>query len=204
MPQPSNLILASASPRRARLLAEAGYAFRVIAPGSDETHRPGESPGAYVRRNAGEKAAWVRERFPACREAVLLAADTVVVGRAGLLEKPDGPAGAVAMLRSLSGHAHEVITGVCLLGPERLGPAPVVFAESTRVVFRALTDEEIEAYVQTGEPLDKAGAYAIQGGAAAMVDHIEGSWSNVVGLPMEAVRRALAARGVQPVRPPRA
>lgn len=194
MPNRPLLILASSSPRRRRLLTEAGLLFRVVVPETEETHRPGETPEAYVLRNAREKAMWAA-RQPREEEAVVLGADTVVVQDGQILEKPDDEAHARHMLRRLSGRAHLVVTGVCLLRCGGTVPAEISFAESTNVKFRALTGEEIDGYVASGEPADKAGAYAIQGGAAGMVDHIEGSYSNVVGLPVESVMSALKRLG---------
>ena len=193
------LILASSSPRRRELLSGAGLVFRVVAPEVEETLRPGESPTAYVLRNAREKAVWVA-RGTGAREAVILGADTVVVENEHLLEKPADDDHARRMLRHLSGRAHDVITGVCLLDMGGTTPAELSFAETTRVFFRDLTEEEIDRYVRGGEPADKAGAYAIQGGAAGMVERIEGSYTNVVGLPMEAVLTALERFGVAPTR----
>jgi septum formation protein len=183
------LILASASPRRRELLGGLGLAFEVIVAGIDERPWPGEAPASYTLRNASEKAHEVRGRLPPGEELRVLAADTIVVQDGHILEKPEDAAHAAAMLRRLSGRPHEVITGVCLVetrgGVWREDGEAVV----TRVVFRALTEEEIAAYVATGEPMDKAGAYAIQGGAGRFVDHVEGSYTNVVGLPVETVKR---------------
>lgn len=169
------LILASGSPRRAELLRSAGLAFEVIVPDIDEAPRPGEAPDAFVCRTAREKA----ESVPSA-DAVILAADTAVVDGDRILGKPADAQEAAAMLRSISGRTHEVMTGVCLRFPERT----VCFHIETRVTFRKLSEKEIENYVASGEPMDKAGAYAIQGGAAKMVRRVEGSYSNVVGLPL--------------------
>ena len=169
------LILASSSPRRAALLRGAGLDFEIIVPDIDETPRPDEAADRFVCRTAREKA----ETIPA-GEAVILAADTAVVDSKRILGKPADAAEAAAMLRSLSGCTHEVMTGVCLRFPKRT----VCFHVETRVTFRDLTEKEISDYVAGGEPMDKAGAYAIQGGAAKMVRRVEGSYSNVVGLPL--------------------
>lgn len=169
------LILASGSPRRAELLRSAGLDFEIIVPDIDEAARPGEAPDAFVCRTAREKA----ESIPAS-DAIILAADTAVVDGEQILGKPSDAKDAAGMLRSLSGRTHEVMTGVCLRYPEQT----VCFHIETRVTFRELSDQEIADYVASGEPMDKAGAYAIQGGAAKMVRRVEGSYSNVVGLPL--------------------
>ena len=183
------LILASASPRRAELLATAGIPFEVHAASVDETPRAGEPALDYVRRVARDKAAVVAHaRGP----AAVLAADTVVVAGARLLGKPAGAAEAVEMLRLLSGAVHLVHTAVVL----RVDGREVAETATSRVRFIELSDEEIRWYVGTGEPDGKAGAYAIQGRGSRFVDWIEGSWSNVVGLPVATVYRLLKAEGV--------
>jgi len=169
------LILASSSPRRAELLRQAGLDFEIIVPQIDEAPLPGEAPDAFVCRTAREKA----ESLPA-NSAVILAADTAVVDRVRILGKPVDSEDAKEMLRSLSGRTHEVMTGVCIRFPKKT----VCFHVETRVTFRALSEKEITDYVASGEPMDKAGSYAIQGGAAKMVRRVEGSYSNVVGLPL--------------------
>lgn len=178
------IILASGSPRRAELLRGAGIAFDVLVPNIDETPRPGEPPDAFVTRTAREKAESI-----SAADAIVLAADTAVVDETTLLGKPADSDEAVAMLRALSGRTHRVLTGVCLRTPERTDS----FCVQTEVTFRALSDREIVAYVQTQEPMDKAGAYAIQGGAAKMIRSICGSYSNVVGLPLCEVIEKLEA-----------
>jgi septum formation protein len=186
------LVLASASPRRAELLREAGLAFHVLPVEVDESPRPGESARQMVRRLAEEKARLAAARI-ACADAgspaLILAADTTVVLDGEILGKPGSADDARRMLRRLSGRTHEVITGVALLHmPDgRLR----VEDETTQVTFAPLGDTDIEAYVSSGEPMDKAGAYAIQGGAARFVTGVEGSYSNVVGLPVELVKRLL-------------
>jgi septum formation protein len=176
------LILASGSPRRAELLRQAGLDFEIVVPQIDERPLPGEAPDEFVCRTAREKA----ESIPA-NGTVILAADTAVVDGTRILGKPSDVTDAVAMLRSLSGHTHEVMTGVCIRFPDRTA----CFHIETRVTFRSLSESEIDTYVASGEPMDKAGAYAIQGGAAKMVRRIEGSYSNVVGLPLCEVIEAL-------------
>jgi len=178
------LILASASPRRAELLRAAGYEFDVVAADVDESIRDGESPSRYVRRLAADKSAAVSS---ADRTCAILGADTTVVVDDEILAKPRDAADAAAMLRRLSGRRHDVLTGVSL----RHGAYEVGRVERTGVYVAALTDEEIAWYVATGEGRDKAGAYAIQGFASRFIPRIEGSYSNVVGLPVACVRELL-------------
>jgi len=182
------LILASSSPRRVEVLRNAGFDFEVIPSRVDESARPGESPVALAERLAREKAEDVAARLAPQNNAVVLGADTVVVGDDGaLLGKPQSPADAVAMLEKLSGRPHDVITGVALVAP---GGGRVSLAhERTRVFVRVLSRGEIESYVASGEPLDKAGAYAIQGRAGRFVTRIEGCYFNVMGLPLALVDR---------------
>lgn len=178
------LVLASASPRRREILAAAGIPYTVRrAPVSEERHR-GEPPEEFVRRLAWAKATAVELE---AADEIILAADTEVVIDGLTLGKPADPADASRMLALLSGREHEVITGVCL----RHAAGAVVDLERTRVRFVSLTAEEIAAYVATGEPLDKAGAYAIQGRACRFIDRIEGCYFNVVGLPVALVYRHL-------------
>jgi septum formation protein len=196
------IILASASPRRKELLARLGLAFRVVESGLDEAPWPGEKPASYALRNALDKARAVAARevpssdtptppYPDTPIRIILSADTIVVLGDRILEKPRDAADARAMLRDLSGREHEVVTGVCLLAEGReIG----VVSRST-VRFRDLADAEIAAYVATGEPMDKAGAYAIQGGAAPFVAATRGSYTNIVGLPMEDLERLLKMLG---------
>ncbi len=180
------LILASASPRRAELLRNAAINFAVEAAHVAEQPFPNEAPLEYAQRLAHDKAHAV---FAGHRDSAVLGADTVVVIDEHLLEKPIDDDDAARMLRLLSGRTHQVITGVCLLAPafERTE------AEITQVVFSPLSDDEIAQYVQTGEPMDKAGAYAIQGIASRWVERIEGCYFNVVGLPLPRVYRMLKA-----------
>ena len=181
------LVLASQSPRRREILRQAGLDFEVRIPGVEERQIPGEAPGAYVLRLAVEKA---RAVAGAPAEFVL-AADTTVVCDEHVLEKPHSVEDAARMLRLLSGREHAVLTGVCLLhdGIERAA------AESTRVIFSELSAAEIEAYAASGEPLDKAGGYAIQGLASKFIPRIEGCYFNVVGLPISLVYRLLREAG---------
>lgn len=178
-----HLVLASQSPRRRELLTQAGINFTVRVREVDETARPGESPEALVRRLAEEKAEAAWEG----RDEVVLAADTLVVIDSMILGKPRNAADAADMLERLSGREHTVITGICL----RHASGSIVDSESTTVRFAPMTSEEIAAYVSSGEPMDKAGAYAIQGLASKFVERIDGCYFNVVGLPLTLVYRHL-------------
>ena len=181
------IILASASPRRRELLAQLGIPFTVRVSGIEERPWPGERPASYALRNAADKARAVAAGLPPGANATIISADTIVVLGDEILEKPADAADAARMLRRLSGRGHEVITGLVVLAPGRERGLAV----RTEVVFRPLSDDDIEAYVATGEPMDKAGAYAIQGGAAGFVTATNGSYTNVVGLPVEELRRLL-------------
>jgi septum formation protein len=183
------LVLASASPRRQELLRNAGFSFAVQPADIDETPLPGEPPRECAERLAREKALAV---WNLRRQGLVLGADTIVVVDGAILGKPADADAAVRMLRMLSGRVHEVITGVCLAGP---GAGEVKStSETTLVTMRELSEEEICAYVATGEPMDKAGAYAIQGMASRWIPRIEGDYSNVVGLPVALVYRMLSER----------
>jgi septum formation protein len=185
MPQ---LILASRSPRRRELLAGLGIPLEVRPAETDESVRAGERPEEYVARVAREKARAVSGQ-------VVLAADTAVVVGQEILGKPRDDADAARMLRALSGTAHRVLTAVCV---RRGAPPPACEREvtvSTEVRFRPLTDEQIAWYVATGEPLDKAGAYALQGLGGALVESVVGSVSGVVGLPLAETLALLAEVG---------
>jgi nucleoside triphosphate pyrophosphatase len=175
------LVLASKSPRRQQILRDAGIPFVVRPADVPEELRPGESAMDYVRRLAEEKAFAV----PMDSGEIVLGADTVVVVDDEVLEKPLDSGDAVRMLRLLSGRQHEVITGICLRSESR----KIVDTATTRVRFVILSDEELHAYVASGEPMDKAGAYAIQGLASKFIDRIEGDYFNVVGLPVALVYR---------------
>jgi septum formation protein len=177
------LVLASASPRRADLLRSAGIPFLCRPAEVSEIRLEGEPPVNYVRRLAAAKA----DAIHAEMDQIVLGADTTVVIDGQVLEKPHDAADARRMLRLLSGRVHEVITGVCLRAQARR----LVDSESTRVRFVPLDDAEIESYVASGEPFDKAGAYAIQGRASRFVDRVEGCYFNVVGLPVALVWRRL-------------
>ena len=197
------LILASASPRRRELLAQAGFTFQVHPAQIPEDPRPNEDPIAYVARLAREKAQTVFAQLAARPEVAsdlaVLGADTTVTLDDQILGKPSDPADAARILRLLSGRTHHVITGVALV----TAASTVEAAEVTAVRFLTLSDEEIAAYVATGEPMDKAGAYAIQGRAIRWIPRIEGCYSNVVGLPVALFatllesHQPLAASGAQ-------
>jgi len=177
------LVLASRSPRRAELLAAAGFEFTVRAADVDETPLDGEAPRDYVLRIAKEKARAV----PASDDEIVLAADTTVVLGHEIMGKPIDAAEAARMLRALAGQRHEVITAICL----RRGNEVETDMASTSVWFAPLSDTEIADYVASGEPMDKAGAYGIQGLASKFIDRIDGSYSNVVGLPVALTYRRL-------------
>jgi nucleoside triphosphate pyrophosphatase len=196
------LILASASPRRAELLAAAGFSFEILAVDIDEQPQPGERPAAYVRRLAEEKSMRGLQLMQGARGSAgaaffILGADTAVVIDGEILGKPENEEEARSMLRRLSGRRHEVLTGVSLRyfdrssagRPEALGSSEVGCVETTAVFFAPIGDTELEWYVQSREGLDKAGSYAIQGLASRFVQRIDGSHSNVVGLPVAVVHQ---------------
>jgi septum formation protein len=183
------LILASSSPRRQELLREAGIAFECYPAHIAEERRPGEAPVAYACRLAREKAEAVAQRFPGRQ---VLGADTIVVVDDQVLEKPRDPDDAARMLRLLSGRGHQVTTAVSLISPSG---GSGTRSSTTDVYFREITNEEILSYVRSGEPMDKAGAYAIQGGAGPWVQRIQGEYSTVVGLPLPLVTELLRAAG---------
>jgi septum formation protein len=181
-------ILASASPRRRELLTQAGFTFEVRAAHVNEDPRPDEDPIAYVVRLAREKAEAVYAELHD-PEILVLGADTTVTLDRHILAKPEDPADACRMLRMLSGRTHRVITGVAIA----FASGTEVAAEVTGVQFLTVTEDEIAAYVATGEPMDKAGAYGIQGSAAKWIPRIEGCYFNVVGLPLALVSTMLKA-----------
>jgi septum formation protein len=180
------LVLASASPRRRDLLSRAGLAFDVQPTDVDETPRPGEAAEPLALRLAEDKAAAI-----VAPGAIVLAADTIVVRDAVALGKPRDEAEAAAMLRSLSGRRHEVITAFAAVR----GESRIVRPVRTEVVFRDLSEDVIARYVATGEPMDKAGSYGIQGIGAMLVERVSGSYTNVVGLPLVEVLDAIAQLG---------
>jgi septum formation protein len=187
------VILASASPRRRQLLTAAGVSFDVIESLVPERHDPGEPPRDYALRMARDKAIAVSSRFP---DATVIGADTIVVCEAQILEKPADADDARRMLTMLSARTHTVVTAFALACAGKiLESSPV----ESRVTFRKLADAEIDAYIATDEPFDKAGAYGIQGVGGGFIAHVEGSRDNVMGLPTEHVVAALARYGVKPV-----
>jgi len=190
------LVLASASPRRAELLQAAGFVFEVLGVDLDEHVRDGEAAGDYVQRLANEKAARAQTLIrPAPgasgvsrMEPVILAADTAVVIEGDILGKPEDDDDATAMLRRLSGRRHQVMTGVCI----RAGRRELHRVDVTAVAFGVMSAEDIAWYVRSGEGRDKAGGYGIQGMAARFIPRIEGSYSNVVGLPIATVHELIS------------
>jgi len=184
-----DIVLASASPRRQELLRQVGVQFRVIPSNVDERVEAPMTPGDMVEHLALSKALDVAVRVPA---ALVLGADTIVVVDDEILNKPAHRADAISMLERLSGRTHQVMTGVALVGPDRR----LVGHEVTSVRFRPLSAGEIERYVDSGEPMDKAGAYGIQGRAAAMIEGISGDYFTVVGLPICRTVQMLSTFGV--------
>lgn len=182
------LVLASASPRRARILGDLGVAFRVVVSNEDESLRPGEDAAAAVERLARAKAEAVarRESLP------VLAADTEVLLDGHILGKPAGEADACAMLRRLAGRAHEVVTGVCLANAGALRSG----VERSTVRFAPMSAAEVAWYARTGEPLDKAGGYHVDGKGALFIETVEGSPSNVAGLPVRLFLRLVREAGL--------
>jgi len=193
------LVLASASPRRQELLRNAGIPFVVQPTDIPEIPQPGEGPRAFAERMAREKALAVFRLWP---DDVVLGADTIVIVDAQILGKPRDTADAARMLRLLSDRQHQVLTAVCLVGQLKTGNRKLETgfedfqSETTLVTMNAISDEEILSYISTGEPLDKAGAYAIQGRASRWVSRIEGDYFNVVGLPVSLVYKMVQERGV--------
>jgi len=193
------LVLASASPRRQELLRNAGIAFTVRPTNIPELPQPGESGLACAERLARQKAL---AAFHQCPDDFVLGADTVVVIEGEILGKPRDCADAARMLRRLSGRTHQVTTGVCLVGPLLRTENPKLVSgfentrsETTLVTMNTLTDADIRSYIASGEPMDKAGAYAIQGVASRWIPRIEGDYFNVVGLPVALVYRMLQEHG---------
>jgi septum formation protein len=184
-------ILASASPRRRELLKLLIREFEAVSSDVDESVQRGESPATLVQRLAREKALAVQKSNP---DATILGADTIVVCDREMLGKPTTAEEARRMLRRLSGRIHQVLTGVCLLDPKNLR----VDVASTNVQVSVLSDSEIDCYVKSGEPLDKAGAYGIQGMGARFIERIDGCYFNVVGLPVSLIYRMLKEMGYEP------
>lgn len=184
----TRVVLASASPRRRQLLQQLHVQFTTCDPDVDESSLPGEAPLDYVRRVACAKAAAVG----CALDELLIAADTTVDVDSSILGKPADGADAARMLRQLSGRTHQVHTAVCV----RFADQMAVDVCSTSVTFVALDEARIDWYVSTGEPLGKAGAYAVQGSGAALVSRIEGSVSNVIGLPLHLLLEMVAGLGI--------
>jgi septum formation protein len=182
------LILASASPRRHELLAQAGLTFEIHAAHTDESRQPNEPPANYVRRLALEKAQAIHSRFP---NATILGADTTVVLDNEIMNKPTGLADAERMLRALCGRTHQVYTGIAVV----TASTQRVHLETTHVSFSEIGAADLTHYLASGDPLDKAGAYGIQGFAARWIPRIEGDYFNVVGLPIAATIRLLRESG---------
>ena len=185
------LILASASPRRRTLLRQTSLRFRVIPSRTEETRRREEPPQTYVARIAAEKARAVAERQPGFW---VLAADTIVVLEGQVFGKPTNVDHARQMLTSLSGRSHHVMTAFVLLDPA--GQTTAAERVTSQVTFKELSESEVTAYLATGEPFDKAGAYAIQGKGRDLVAQVSGSRTNIIGLPMDEVTAALRAVGL--------
>ncbi|HPT29074.1 MAG TPA: Maf family protein [Bryobacteraceae bacterium] len=187
---PSMLVLASQSPRRREILTNAGFTFEVRPANIAEIPLEDEDPAAYVLRLAHEKAAAI----PCAPGDLILAADTTVAASGHILEKPHSDEDAARMLRLLSGRTHQVHTGVCLRSQDGQWSG----VESTTVRFLEMSEPELLAYARSGEPMDKAGGYAIQGLASKFIDRIEGCYFNVVGLPISLVYRLMKQAGFLP------
>ncbi|MFW7379532.1 MAG: Maf family protein [Oligoflexus sp.] len=192
---PFQVILASASPRRRDLLLQLGLDFDIKIPAIEEKRLDREAPAAYVRRNSKEKAMAILESLDfshLTKPPLIISADTVVTLDDLILEKPGSVEHAQEMLQSLSGRAHQVISAFCLVLPEA-NQEPLIYNEvvRTKVEFRVLSSDDIQSYIATGESFDKAGAYGIQGFANVFVRKIEGSYTNVVGLPMTQLWEAI-------------
>jgi septum formation protein len=198
MSERPDLLLASASPRRRELLERVGVSLRVSAPNVDETPYPGEVATDYVRRMAMDKMVTARSTPEATPDLPVLAADTIVILRGEILGKPRDRDDAAAMLQRLAGHRHEVTTAYRIA----FGPREIERAVTTTVAFRLLDPRELEAYLACDEWQGKAGAYAVQGVAAAFVSELRGSLTNVVGLPLSEVVADLRALGALPGYPP--
>ena len=196
--RPTDVILASASPRRRELLERVGLALEVLPAGIDESVHPGEAAGDYARRIAAAKCDAVADGAAAARELPVLAADTTVVVDGAILGKPADDVEGAAMLARLAGRRHEVVTAYAI----RFGARRVERAVTTVVSVRALQPAEIAAYVACGEGRDKAGGYAVQGIAAAFVTELRGSLTNVIGLPLAEVLADLQALGALRAYPP--
>jgi septum formation protein len=184
---PLPVVLASASPRRRELLRLVGIEHVVLPADIDETYPPGEAPAVHAERLAREKAAAIQRD-----DAVVIGSDTIVVVDGDVLGKPRDHGQAAAMLRRLSGRAHVVMTGVAVAWRGRMSSG----VEEVGVTFRALSDDEIRRYIETGEPMDKAGAYGIQGFGATIVDRVDGDYFAVMGLPLNRLVRLCRSLGL--------
>jgi len=191
MTYPSRIYLASQSPRRAELLQQIGVGFDVVSVTVDETMAATEAPEAYAQRLALEKAQAGWSQLRPDRQRPVLGADTIVIAGDTVMGKPASCRQAIEMLQTLSGNTHQVITAVALVGEHE-----AVRSQCSRVTFRTLTRQECEAYWETGEPRDKAGAYAIQGLAAMFITRLEGSYSGVMGLPLYETTELLKTFGI--------
>lgn len=197
------IILASASPRRSELLSQVGYSFTVIPAKGEEIMR-GDTPEEIVKNLAAGKAEEVADRLQKegifkGQRVLFIGADTVVTADGKILGKPKDEADAFSMLKRIQGNSHEVSTGVCILEVmEDESRRSEVFAQTTRVEVYPMTDEEILAYIESKDPMDKAGAYGIQGAFAAYIKGIEGDYNNVVGLPVGLLCKKLREREVRP------
>ena len=180
-------MLASKSPRRAEILRAVGWEFEAVAANIDETRMESEDAVSYVKRLARQKAETVAKMISPA--GLVLGADTVVVIDGEILGQPGDDGNARRMLKLLNGKWHEVVTGICLL---RAGQSPRIDHETTRVRFCEMTDDEIDWYVSTGEPSDKAGAYAIQGKGAIFIEEIQGDYFNIVGLPIRLLYKLMS------------
>ncbi|HXZ80608.1 MAG TPA: Maf family protein [Terriglobales bacterium] len=189
------LILASSSPRRRELLQAASIPFISQPADVPEVHTPGELPTQFSERLAREKARAVWQKLPTNPSNFVLGADTIVIVDNHILGKPGSPDDAVRMLRLISGRTHEVTTSVCLIGANSGRTYEDVRSETSRVVVSPISEQEIRDYVGHGEPMDKAGAYAIQGVAGRWIPRIEGCYFNIVGLPIPLVYRMLKEHG---------
>ncbi len=192
------LVLASSSPRRQELLRNARILFKIYPADVPEVCQPGEAPTAFAKRLARAKARVIFDLLKPPRGTLVLGADTIVVVDGEVLGKPADEDDAARMLRLLSGRQHEVTTAVCLTGMangESLAAVEDVRSETTQVCFSKLSDDDIQDYINTGEPMDKAGAYGIQGMASRWIPRIEGDYFNVVGLPVALVCRMLVEHG---------
>ncbi len=186
-----HIILASASPRRREILEKTGLRFRVDESGCEEKITPGLSPRALARTLSRQKAGSVAAKY---KSALVIGADTFIVLKSKILGKPHTAKEAIRMLKTLSGKVHTVITGFTIIDTER--GRTISRSVKTRVYFKRLGSKDIEDYVKSGEPLDKAGGYAIQGLGAPLIEKIEGDFFNVVGLPLSALIKELKEFGV--------